>query len=75
MYKQCKNLYQNSFLKLRLPLSVQSSIKNNCILFIKRNITILGIETSCDDTGCAIVNDKGHILGESLYSQQEIHLE
>lgn len=75
MYKPYKYLYQNSFLKLRLPLSVQSSIKNDCILFIKRNITILGIETSCDDTGCAIVNDKGHILGESLYSQQEIHLE
>lgn len=75
MYKPCTNLYQNSFLKPRLPLSVQSSIKNNCILFIKRNITILGIETSCDDTGCAIVNDKGQILGESLYSQQEIHLE
>lgn len=75
MYKPCTKLYQNSFLKLRLPLSVQSSIKNNCILFIKRTITILGIETSCDDTGCAIVNDKGQILGESLYSQQEIHLE
>lgn len=36
---------------------------------------ILGIETSCDDTGCAIVNAKGDILGESLYSQHQIHLE
>lgn len=39
-----------------------------------RNI-ILGIETSCDDTGCAIVSPNGKILGESLYSQHQIHLE
>ncbi|XP_054257754.1 tRNA N6-adenosine threonylcarbamoyltransferase, mitochondrial-like isoform X2 [Macrosteles quadrilineatus] len=41
----------------------------------KRPFTVLGIETSCDDTGCAIVDDRGCILGESLQSQQEIHLE
>ncbi|KAL5110161.1 putative tRNA N6-adenosine threonylcarbamoyltransferase mitochondrial [Taenia crassiceps] len=31
--------------------------------------TILGIETSCDDTGAAVVNSKRMILGESLASQ------
>ncbi|XP_028169657.1 tRNA N6-adenosine threonylcarbamoyltransferase, mitochondrial-like [Ostrinia nubilalis] len=36
--------------------------------------TILGIETSCDDTGCAVVNSNGVILGESLYSQNLIHV-
>lgn len=41
---------------------------------IRRSIAILGIETSCDDTGCAIVNENGDILGETLKSQQEIHL-
>ncbi|XP_067005385.1 tRNA N6-adenosine threonylcarbamoyltransferase, mitochondrial isoform X2 [Anabrus simplex] len=35
---------------------------------------ILGIETSCDDTGCAIVDNSGRILGEALHSQQETHL-
>ncbi|KAJ9573959.1 hypothetical protein L9F63_008649, partial [Diploptera punctata] len=35
---------------------------------------ILGIETSCDDTGCAIVDNNGTILGEALKSQQQIHL-
>lgn len=39
----------------------------------KRSI-ILGIETSCDDTGCAIVDNEGNILGEALHSQQDIHL-
>lgn len=36
---------------------------------------ILGIETSCDDTGCAVVNQNGVILGQTLYSQQDIHIE
>ncbi|CAH0727775.1 unnamed protein product, partial [Brenthis ino] len=35
---------------------------------------ILGIETSCDDTGCAIINDSGHLLAESLHSQNLVHL-
>lgn len=37
-------------------------------------VKILGIETSCDDTGAAIVDDSGKILGESIHSQQDIHL-
>ncbi|XP_050533735.1 tRNA N6-adenosine threonylcarbamoyltransferase, mitochondrial [Daktulosphaira vitifoliae] len=35
---------------------------------------ILGIETSCDDTGCAVVDGNRNILGESLFSQQQTHL-
>jgi hypothetical protein len=35
---------------------------------------VLGIETSCDDTGCAIVDNNGNLLGEALHSQQQIHL-
>lgn len=35
---------------------------------------ILGIETSCDDTGCGIVDGKGRILGEALNSQHLVHL-
>ncbi|XP_046688848.1 probable tRNA N6-adenosine threonylcarbamoyltransferase, mitochondrial isoform X3 [Homalodisca vitripennis] len=54
---------------------MKSALKNEPNLVFKRSVTILGIETSCDDTGCAIVNNEGHILGESLHSQQEIHLE
>lgn len=38
-----------------------------------KNIKILGIETSCDDTGIAIVDSNGKILGEALHSQQQIH--
>ncbi|XP_061180316.1 tRNA N6-adenosine threonylcarbamoyltransferase, mitochondrial-like [Saccostrea echinata] len=35
---------------------------------------VLGIETSCDDTGAAVVDTDGQILGESLYSQSNIHI-
>ncbi|PSN33976.1 putative tRNA N6-adenosine threonylcarbamoyltransferase [Blattella germanica] len=35
---------------------------------------VLGIETSCDDTGCAIVDNNGTVLGEALKSQQQIHI-
>ncbi|XP_067085475.1 tRNA N6-adenosine threonylcarbamoyltransferase, mitochondrial isoform X1 [Osmerus mordax] len=35
---------------------------------------VLGIETSCDDTGAAVVDETGQILGESLQSQKEVHL-
>lgn len=38
------------------------------------NKIVMGIETSCDDTGCAIINGTGKILGEALYSQNAIHL-
>ncbi|XP_068428870.1 tRNA N6-adenosine threonylcarbamoyltransferase, mitochondrial [Clinocottus analis] len=35
---------------------------------------VLGIETSCDDTGAAVMDETGKILGESLHSQKEVHL-
>lgn len=35
---------------------------------------ILGIESSCDDTGAAILDRNGAIIGESLHSQQNHHL-
>jgi N6-L-threonylcarbamoyladenine synthase len=35
--------------------------------------TVLGIETSCDDTGVAIVNSDRELLAESKYNQWSIH--
>lgn len=34
---------------------------------------VLGIETSCDDTGVAVVTSDGRVLGEALSTQEEIH--
>ncbi|ELU17835.1 hypothetical protein CAPTEDRAFT_106307 [Capitella teleta] len=36
---------------------------------------VLGIETSCDDTGAAVVNADGEILGEDLNSQTDFHVQ
>nr|XP_020658558.1 probable tRNA N6-adenosine threonylcarbamoyltransferase, mitochondrial isoform X1 [Pogona vitticeps] len=36
--------------------------------------TVLGIETSCDDTGAAVLDERGNILGEALHSQNTVHL-
>ena len=38
-----------------------------------RPFTVLGIESSCDDTGAAVVSSDGKILGEALASQGDIH--
>lgn len=35
---------------------------------------LLGIETSCDDSGAAIVSRNGTVLGEFVHSQQNNHL-
>lgn len=54
-----------------------NSITEKCSIKSKRlshSQNILGIETSCDDTGCAIINSKGELLSESLHSQHLQHL-
>lgn len=35
--------------------------------------TVLGIESSCDDTGVAVVRSDGKILSNVVYSQYEVH--
>ena len=34
---------------------------------------VLGIETSCDDTGVAIVTSDGSILAETVVGQSDVH--
>ncbi|MDP1757759.1 MAG: tRNA (adenosine(37)-N6)-threonylcarbamoyltransferase complex transferase subunit TsaD, partial [Pseudohongiella sp.] len=34
---------------------------------------VLGIETSCDETGVAIYESELGLLGDALYSQVEMH--
>ena len=40
-----------------------------------KHFCVLGIESSCDDTGAAIIRSDGTILGECLASQHAIHEE
>ena len=34
---------------------------------------VMGIESSCDETACALVNDKGEILSSVVWSQYDEH--
>ncbi len=36
---------------------------------------VLGIETSCDETGVAIYDSEAGLLGDALYSQIAVHAE
>lgn len=47
--------------------------ENQRFLSYNQSPTILGIETSCDDTACAVINGKD-VLGDCLNSQNITHL-
>lgn len=38
-----------------------------------RPLVLLGIESSCDDTGAAVLTSDGNVLGEALATQAELH--
>ncbi|CAI2175927.1 16595_t:CDS:2 [Funneliformis geosporum] len=59
---------RNNFYKLRLSrnYSIFSPITRS-------PFTVLGIETSCDDTGVAIVNSDRQIISEAIHLQQQLH--
>ena len=42
---------------------------------MQKNITVLGIETSCDETSCAIYNHNNGLISNEIYSQIDIHKE
>lgn len=65
MFKQSCNICVNLFAKKKVIFKDRPKHYSS---------NILGIETSCDDTGCAIINDKGEILSDQLHSQNLIHL-
>lgn len=41
--------------------------------FTRRYLTVIGIETSCDDTSVGIVSENQKILAESKYNQFKVH--
>lgn len=36
---------------------------------------IMGIESSCDDTGVALLDESGRVLGDAIHSQLQVHKE
>ena len=43
------------------------------ILKRRETLKVLGIETSCDETGIAVYDSDSGLIGEGLYSQVQIH--
>lgn len=68
-------LYCLSIMKLYRLIRSCGSWYQNSRQSHRKFSKVLGIETSCDDTGCAIVDSDRNVLGEYLQSQQQIHLE
>lgn len=56
-----------------LGVGAKSGLPRGCPSAQPPWFTVLGIETSCDDTGAAVVRSDGCVLGEALASQHEIH--
>ncbi|XP_033120210.1 probable tRNA N6-adenosine threonylcarbamoyltransferase, mitochondrial [Anneissia japonica] len=52
------------------------SYKNYVAFFStqRKRKVVLGLETSCDETGAAVVTEDGEVLGEGLRSQKNIHV-
>lgn len=34
---------------------------------------VLGIESSCDETGAALINDKHELLAQAIHTQIDMH--
>lgn len=64
-------LKNNRFFKL---LCSNNILKSKYQYNFSNKALILGIETSCDDTGCAIVDTEGNILGEAVHCQEPLHI-
>lgn len=69
--RYCNLLLFESLISRRTFCSTSSSSNssNDSI----RRLKILGIETSCDDTGAAVVSGSGSVLGEAIHSQRTLH--
>ena len=40
---------------------------------VEETRVVLGVETSCDDTGVAVMRGSGRLLGHCLHSQTPVH--
>ena len=41
----------------------------------REEVIVMGIESSCDDTGVAVISGDGRVRGEAIHSQTDIHKE
>ena len=59
--------------KPRLLVRRLSEIASSSACVWREDAVVLGIESSCDDTGVAVMRGDGTLMGEALQSQTKIH--
>jgi len=64
----------NHVSRMHRPQILRCLKRNESTLTHPERSLILGIETSCDETGAAVVDCHGNIISESLHSQLQTHL-
>jgi N6-L-threonylcarbamoyladenine synthase len=57
----------------RAPPAAAAALSSSAAAAAAPERLVLGIESSCDDTGVAVVSSSGRILGEALASQADVH--
>ena len=70
-----KCLSRQRVLRWKLFNRSLSSRDDSCVCHgNSRDMVVLGIESSCDDTGVGVVSSSGRVLGEAVHSQLPVHL-
>lgn len=81
-YKEWRNIVPSSAsvrrsLSACIPLKVYGSDvvgSGEVRLQLVEGASVLGVESSCDDTGVEVVEASGKVRGEALHSQIKVHL-
>lgn len=58
-----------------MPKRFTNNAISPALKFLKNNMIVLGIESSCDETGLALVDTEKGLLSHALYSQITMHQE
>ncbi|XP_018008774.1 probable tRNA N6-adenosine threonylcarbamoyltransferase, mitochondrial [Hyalella azteca] len=61
-------------LKCRCSLLWKRSKLQNGLQRLQSTMAVLGIETSCDDTGAAVIDGTNTVLGEAIHQQTREHM-
>lgn len=79
-YKEWRNIVPSSAsvrrsLSACIPMKVYGSdVVGSGEVRLVEGASVLGVESSCDDTGVGVVEASGKVRGEALHSQIKVHL-
>ena len=68
-------LARNNSGNISIPLLLFMPWRESNFKKVNKQMLVLGIETSCDETGVALYDDKRGLVADALYSQIKMHAE